>query len=40
MIVGGTHWDHRAEAPAGEPLPGPAPTFFFAPSQIAKRTKE
>ncbi len=33
--VGATHWD----APAGdtEPLPGPAPTLFFAPSQIEKR---
>lgn len=40
MIVGGTHWDHQAASPAGEPLPGPAPAFFFAPSQIAKRTRD
>ena len=39
MAVGGTHWDHEAEA-APEGLPGPEPTFFFAPTQIAKRTHE
>jgi len=38
MTVGGTHWAHEATAPAD--LPGPAPAFFFAPGQIAKRTKE
>jgi len=38
MIVGGTHWD----GPAPEPneLPGPTPQFFFAPTQIAKRSKD
>ncbi len=38
MTVGGTHWD----APATElgDLPGPEPVFFFAPSQIAKRTHD
>ncbi len=38
MVVGGTHWD----GPAAEPgdLPGPAPQFFFAPTQIAKRNKD
>ncbi len=38
MVVGDTHWDHRADTTvlAG----GPEPTFFFAPAQIAKRTKE
>ncbi len=37
MVVGGTHWS----APRGEgALPGPKPEFFFAPSQIALRTKE
>lgn len=36
-IVGGTHWD----APrVGVTLPGPQPSFFFAPTQIATRTKE
>lgn len=39
MTVGGTHWDHRAEVAAAD-VPPPAPAFFFAPSQIAKRTKE
>jgi hypothetical protein len=38
MLVGATHWD-LPRAPAGE-LPGPAPSFFFAPDQIGKRTKE
>lgn len=31
--VGLSHWD----SPAGTPPTGPAPTFFFAPSQIEKR---
>lgn len=39
MIVGGTHWDHRA-APPTAVLAGPTPEFFFAPSQVAKRTRE
>ena len=39
MTVGGTHWDHEADASARE-VPAPAPVFFFAPSQISKRTKE
>jgi len=38
MIVGGTHWEEPR--PVAEPLPGPAPQFFFAPSQISKRTKD
>ena len=37
LIVGDTHWDHRAAA-AADGLPGPGPTFFFAPSQVTKRT--
>ena len=35
--IGATHWDqtsHRVE------MPGPKPQFFFAPSQISKRSKE
>ncbi len=39
MIIGGTHWDspdHGGDAK----LPGPTPTFFFAPSQISKRSKQ
>ncbi len=39
MIVGGTHWDHEAAAPL-EALGGPEPEFFFAPTQIAKRTSD
>jgi NADPH:quinone reductase-like Zn-dependent oxidoreductase len=39
MAVGGTHWDHEADVAAAE-APAPAPSFFFAPTQIAKRTKE
>jgi Protein of unknown function (DUF2855) len=37
MMVGATHWDEPA--PAAEDLPGPAPSFFFAPAQIGKRSK-
>jgi hypothetical protein len=33
--VGGTHWD---ELGGGRDLPGPRPTLFFAPAQIAKRS--
>lgn len=32
--VGGTHWD---QVGGGGDLPGPTPTFFFAPDQIVKR---
>lgn len=35
--IGATHWS--AERGAGD-LPGPKPEFFFAPAQIAKRTKD
>jgi hypothetical protein len=38
MMVGATHWDQPAAAPVD--LPGPSPSFFFAPDQITKRTKE
>ncbi len=38
MIVGATHWDHTPESDSA--LVGPEPTFFFAPTQIAKRTKD
>jgi hypothetical protein len=37
MAVGATHWENVA---GGQQIPGPAPEFFFAPSQIAKRTSE
>lgn len=35
--VGATHWEAK---PRDAALPGPEPTFFFAPSQIQKRSKE
>ena len=38
MAVGSTHWDH--ETGTQPPPVGPTPEFFFAPTQIAKRTKE
>ena len=38
MIVGDTHWDHKPAA--GGDLPGPHPAFFFAPSQVTKRSNE
>jgi len=39
MIVGDTHWDSAPAADQG-PLPGPAPAFLFAPSQITKRSND
>ncbi len=36
-IVGLTHWERR-QPPAD--LPGATPTFFFAPTQLQKRTQE
>ena len=38
MVVGATHWD--VPSAARSDLPGPAPSFFFAPDQIIKRTKD
>jgi hypothetical protein len=38
MMVGATHWDEPSAAPAD--LAGPEPSFFFAPHQIGKRSKE
>src|SRR5262249_51385097 len=37
-MVGATHGDAPPAPPSD--LPGAAPTFFFAPDQIVKRTKE
>ncbi len=37
LTVGATHWEHGGGA---EGLPGPAPEFFFAPTQIAKRNDD
>lgn len=36
--VGATHWEKAGSDT--EDLPGPTTEFFFAPSQVAKRTKE
>ncbi|MGI9605476.1 MAG: DUF2855 family protein [Acidimicrobiales bacterium] len=36
--IGGTHWD--AEPPEPAAMPGPAPVFFFAPTQIERRTAD
>lgn len=38
MAVGVTHWEELG-AGAGE-LPGPTPSFFFAPDRVVKRSKE
>ena len=38
MTVGVTHWEEMG-AGAGE-LPGPAPTFFFAPDRVDKRSQD
>jgi hypothetical protein len=35
--VGGTHWE---KVEFGASVPGPTPTLFFAPSQIAKRLED
>lgn len=35
VVVGVTHWEERSEE---ENLPGPKPSFFFAPARIRKRT--
>ena len=38
MVVGNTNWNHTPTSSSA--LPPPSPEFLFAPSQIAKRTKE
>jgi hypothetical protein len=37
-VVGATHHDQLGEVPEG--LPGPRPTFFFAPDRVGKRSAE
>lgn len=37
-VVGATHYDRMGEVP--DSLPGPRPTFFFAPDRVAKRAQE
>jgi hypothetical protein len=36
-LVGATHWERGKREPE---LPGPAPTFFFAPTRIQQRNKD
>ena len=38
-MIGTTHWEEFGGMAAAE-LPGPTPEFFFAPTQIAKRSKD
>lgn len=38
MAVGVTHWEEFGAGAAD--LPGPTPTFFFAPDRVTKRSKE
>lgn len=38
MTIGATHWEDTGSVATD--LPGPRPQFFFAPSQIAKRSEE
>jgi NADPH:quinone reductase-like Zn-dependent oxidoreductase len=37
ILVGITHWE---APPRTQPLPGPEPQFFFAPSRVEKRTAD
>jgi hypothetical protein len=37
-VVGATHHDRMGDVP--DSLPGPRPTFFFAPDRVAKRTDD
>jgi hypothetical protein len=37
-VVGATHHDSMGAVP--EDLPGPRPTFFFAPDRVAKRSSD
>jgi uncharacterized protein DUF2855 len=39
MAVGVTHWEELG-ADGGGDLPGPTPTFFFAPVRVEKRSKD
>jgi hypothetical protein len=38
MAVGVTHWEDFGDGSEG--LPGPAPTLFFAPTRVEKRSKD
>ena len=39
MAVGVTHWEELGSGGGGE-LPGPTPTFFFAPDRVVKRSED
>ena len=39
MTVGVTHWEELGSGGGGE-LPGPAPSFFFAPDRVVKRSED
>ena len=38
MAVGVTHWEEFGTG--GDPLPGPRPTFFFAPDRVTRRVSD
>ena len=38
--VGATHWDQSTVGGGSQPLPGPKPVMFFAPTQIQVRIKD
>jgi Protein of unknown function (DUF2855) len=39
MAVGVTHWEELGAGSGGD-LPGPAPSFFFAPDRVTKRSRD
>jgi hypothetical protein len=39
-VIGAADWEELAPDPDAEPLVGPAPGFFFAPTRIAKRNQD
>ena len=40
VMVGATDWKSTQDSPDADPLPGPAPAFFFAPDRGAKRVDD
>jgi Protein of unknown function (DUF2855) len=40
MMVGMTHWEELQTGAAGEPLPGPQPALFFAPTRAVTRSRD
>ena len=39
-VVGAADWEELAPAAGSDPLPGPAPELFFAPTRVAKRNED